>query len=161
MARHMLPPLSLYNPLKPRILCIDDEAAVGEFLKCMLESTGDFHVEVETKAIGAVGHARQFRPDLVILDIKMPGPDGFALARDLRREPWLRHKPIVFYSGMTNTEDAVRKAWQDGPTEFLEKGVAPPVIEETVRRILSERIALFQASEKANRNRVARVDIRR
>jgi CheY-like chemotaxis protein len=115
----------------------------------MLERTGDFIVEVETKAIVAVNHARMFRPDLVFMDIKMPGPDGFALARDLRREPGLRHKPIIFFSGMEHMEEAVQKIWRTGPTEFLEKGVSNAVIEQTVRRILAERIALYRASKKA------------
>ena len=140
------------SALKPRILCIDDEAPVGVLLRHMLERTGDFVVEVETKSIVAVNHARQFRPDLVFMDIKMPGPDGFAIARDLRREPWLRHRPIVFFTGLSNMEESVRKVWRSGPTEFLEKGVSSGVIEQTVRRILAERIALYHASKEAARN---------
>src|SRR5277367_5372693 len=87
---------SMHHTLKPRILCIDDEAPVGELLRILFEKTGDFHVAVETKSVAAVNRARQFRPDLVFMDSRMPGPDGFARARDFRREPGLCHRPIIF-----------------------------------------------------------------
>jgi CheY-like chemotaxis protein len=138
----------MHHPLKPRILCIDDEAPVGELIRTLFESTGDFVVGVETKAIAAVNRARVFRPDLVFMDIKMPGVDGFALARDLRQEPWLRHRPILFFSGLSNVEDSIQKAWRSGPTEFLEKGVAASVIDQTVRRILAERLKQYHAVKK-------------
>lgn len=143
------------HPLKPRILCVDDEPSAGELLRCLLEKTGDFVVEVETKSMTAVTHARQFRPDLVIMDIKMPGPDGFAVTRDLRLEPALRHKPVLFFSGMTDREDSVRAAWRNGPTEFLEKGVPASTIEETVRRILAERIKQYRAATATKTTRAA------
>jgi len=139
--------MAMHHPLKPRILCIDDEAPVGELLRCLLEKSGDLVVEVETSSINAVNRAKAFRPDLVFMDIRMPGPDGFAVARDLRREPWLRHRPILFYTGMSNMEESVQKLWRTGPTEFLEKGVPACVIEQTVRRILAERLKLYQASK--------------
>jgi len=111
----------------------------------LLEPSGDFRVEVETKAIAAVNRARMFRPDLVFMDIKMPGRDGFAIARDIRLEPWLRHRPIIFFSGVENVEESVQRAWRSGPTEYLPKGVALSVIEQTVRRILAERIKQYHS----------------
>lgn len=118
---------------------------MGELLRSLLEPSGDFRVEVETKAIAAVNRARMFRPDLVFMDIKMPGRDGFAIARDIRLEPWLRHRPIIFFSGVENVEESVQRAWRSGPTEYLPKGVALSVIEQTVRRILAERIKQYHS----------------
>ncbi len=137
------PSIIVAQSLIPRILCVDDEPSVGELIKALLEPSGDFRVEVETKANTAVQRARMFRPDLVFMDIKMPGRDGFTIAREIRQEPWLRHKPIIFFSGVEGVEESVRRAWRSGPTEHLPKGVALTVIEETVRRILAERIKLF------------------
>jgi CheY-like chemotaxis protein len=129
---------------KPRILCIDDEPSVGELLRSCLEGSGDFLVEVETNALKAVQHARVFKPDLVVMDIKMPGRDGFDLVREIRQEPWLRHRPIIFFSGLTDVEEASLKAGIGGPTEFLQKGVPLSVIEQTIRRSAAERLALFK-----------------
>ena len=108
--------LSVHHQFKPRILCIDDEPSVGELLRSLLEETGDFLVEVETKAITAIARARMFKPDLVLMDINMPGQDGFALAREIRLEPWLRHRPIIFFSGVAIgkailSEGTVVKNW--------------------------------------------------
>jgi len=136
----------VHHPLKPRVLCIDDEPSAGHLLQCLLEKTGDFVVGVETKSIDAINKARLFRPDLVIMDIKMSGPDGFMVTRNLRQEPALRHKPVLFFSGMPDVEDQVKAAWRSGPTEYLEKGVPAATIEETVRRILAERIKQYHAA---------------
>jgi len=97
----------------------------------------------------AIARARMFKPDLVLMDINMPGRDGFALAREIRLEPWLRHRPIIFFSGVANVEESVQKAGRSGPTEFLPKGVSLSVIEQTVRRILAERIELYTAFRAA------------
>ena len=140
----------MHHPLRPRILCVDDEAPVCEFMRCVLERSGDFTVDVETNSKTAMERARLFRPDLVLMDIRMPGVDGFTLARIFRQEPALRHRPILFFSGMTNVEDMVRKIWRTGPTECLEKGASADVIEQTVRRILSERLKQYLAAKDAS-----------
>jgi PleD family two-component response regulator len=138
------------HPLKPRILCIDDEAPVCELIRCLLERSGDFTVDVETNSKTAMDHARVFRPDLVLMDIKMPGLDGFTLARIFRQEPALRHRPILFFSGISNAGEMVRKVCRTGSLECLEKGVSVDIIEQTVRRILDERLKQYLAAKEAS-----------
>lgn len=130
--------------LKPRILCIDDEFSVGDLLRSFLERTGDFLVEVETNAFRAVDHARIFKPDVILMDVKMPGRSGIDLVREIRETPWLRHRPIIFLSGVPNVEEPSLKAGLGGPTEFLQKGVPLSVIEQTIRRLAAERLDLFK-----------------
>ena len=76
----------------------------------------------------------------------MPGRDGFDLVRELREEPWLRHRPVIFYSGLPNVEELALKVGLGGPTEFLPKGVPLSVVEEAVRRCAAERLDVFKAS---------------
>lgn len=128
------------HQLKPRVLCIDDESSVGDLLWSILEGIGDFLVEMETDANRAIHHARIFRPDVIFMDIKMPGRDGFALVREIRQEPWLCHRPIIFYTGLPNVEEASMKAGLGGPTAFLQKGVPFSVIEQTVRDFVPEHL---------------------
>jgi len=73
-----------------------------------------------------------------------PGQDGFALVRELRQEPWLCHRPIIFFTGLQNVEEQALKAGLGGPTEFLEKGVPLSVVEQTVRRHTAERLDSFK-----------------
>jgi CheY-like chemotaxis protein len=131
--------------LKPRVLCVDDEPSVGDLLRSFLERTGDFLVEAESDGVKAVQHARLFKPDVIIMDIKMPERDGFDLVRQIREEPWLRHRPVIFLSGVPNVEELALKVGAGGPTEFLRKGSQLSVIEETVRRLAAERLAVFKS----------------
>jgi two-component system response regulator MtrA len=137
--------------LKPRILCIDDELIVGEMLRRWLEAKGDLHVECETKGIDAAASLRKFKPDLIIMDINLPGRDGLAIARDLRTEPWIRHRPVLFYSGVSCVEEAALQAGADGPTKFLKKSVPLSVVEATVRDFLVERLGLYHTFQEFER----------
>ena len=98
------------NQLRPRILVIDDEPDIGHLLRRFFESTGDYFVEDETDPYAAVRRAQVFRPDLLILDVNMPGVNGLEVAKTIRGEPWLRHRPIIFYTGMLDTKIACYKA---------------------------------------------------
>jgi CheY-like chemotaxis protein len=131
------------RPLKPRILAVDDELTVGKLLRTLLERTGNYIVEVETDPFRAVEKARAFRPDLVVLDVNMPGRSGIEVAAMLRNEPWLRHLPIVFFTGMLETAQAALKAASEGPVAFVVKGEGG--ILETVERLVSERLTLYRA----------------
>ncbi|MDB6151153.1 MAG: hypothetical protein JWQ44_2601 [Chthoniobacter sp.] len=131
--------------LKPRVLCIDDEPAIGELLHAILEETGNFQVEFETNSLQSLVAAQRFQPDLFIIDVNMPGQNGFEVARQLRQEPWLRQRPIIFFSGTNFAPETLRKAAEGGPTEFLAKGVPLSVIVETVTRATLERVQLYQS----------------
>ena len=73
-------------PVSTRVLVVDDNADLRETLRTMLELSG---FEVATAAGGetAVEMARSYRPDVVVMDLCMPGLDGFAAAKQLRAEP--------------------------------------------------------------------------
>src|SRR5882757_8843657 len=90
----------MMSKLKPRILSIDDEPGVGMLLKSIFEETGRFTVAVENDPFRAVWQARAFKPDILLIDINMPGQTGIEIAVQLRAEPWLRFRPIVFFTGL-------------------------------------------------------------
>lgn len=75
----------MYSVPKPRVLCIDDDPGVCEFLRAILDEAGDLLVETGTDPLAALAHARRFKPDVIVLDIHMPAQDGFALAAELRQ----------------------------------------------------------------------------
>jgi CheY-like chemotaxis protein len=111
----------------------------------------DFHVQIETNALHALQTARAFRPDLIFVDIKMPGEDGLSFARQIRQEPWLLHRPIVFFSGLPDADERSLKARSFGPTEFLPKGVPLEVIQSTARRLLADRLLIYEACRALQR----------
>jgi CheY-like chemotaxis protein len=87
---------------KKRILLVDDEVGFTRLLKLNLEQLRDYEVRVENGAERAVSAAREFRPDLVLLDVIMPRMIGHDVAERLRAEAEFRKVPIVFLSALNN-----------------------------------------------------------
>jgi len=81
---------------KKRILVIDDEPGITRLLKLNLEQTGLYEVREENLGADGLAAAREFKPDLVILDVMMPDMDGGDVAAGIRQDPALRKVPVVF-----------------------------------------------------------------
>ncbi|MEA3211008.1 MAG: hypothetical protein QOE70_4065 [Chthoniobacter sp.] len=121
----------------PRILAIDDDSSVLKLLGKVFEETGRFTFVGETDACQAVQVAQLFQPDLLLVDVNMPGRTGIQVAMLLRAEPWLRYQPIVFFTGVYTRGVPRCIALGDGATAFLAKGVPTQLIVETVDRLLA------------------------
>ena len=83
---------------KKRILIVDDEIGAARLLKANLESTGQYDVRVENWPEDALEVARQFRPDLVLLDIIMPRLPGGNVAEAFARAPELQNTRVTFFT---------------------------------------------------------------
>jgi CheY-like chemotaxis protein len=81
---------------KKRILLVDDEKSLTSLLKLNLEETGNYDVRVENWPEDALAAAREFKPDLVLLDIIMPRMPGGNVAAQIDNDPQLKGTPIVF-----------------------------------------------------------------
>jgi len=79
-----------------RILCIEDDPDIQAVLRLSLESVGGFEVRVIGSGFEAVAAAMEFTPDLILLDVMMPGMDGPVTLAKLRSETSLRRVPVVF-----------------------------------------------------------------
>lgn len=91
---------------KSRILVVDDEVNFAKMLRFNLEATGDFEVDCIYSSAEVVTRALEFRPDLILLDIVMPGLDGGSVKHDLEAHPKLRQIPIIFITALVSKEDA-------------------------------------------------------
>jgi DNA-binding response OmpR family regulator len=111
-------------PEKKRILIIDDEVSFGRMVKMNLEKTGAFEVRVENRAAAAVPAAREFRPDLVLLDVIMPNMDGGDVAKQIKRDRTLRGTPIVFLTATVSKREAGEGGFSSGGELFLAKPVS-------------------------------------
>ena len=88
---------------KKRILLVDDEKSLTNLLKLNLEETGDYEVRVENWPEDALAAAREFKPDLILLDLIMPRMPGGNVAALIDSDPQVKGTPIVFLTA------AVRK----------------------------------------------------
>jgi len=111
-----------------RVLVVDDEPHIVELLSASLRFAG-FEVATAANGLAALELARSFRPDLLVLDVMMPGLDGFGVVRRLRSEG--SRTPVVFLTAKDATEDKVQGLTLGGD-DYVTK---PFSLEEVVARI--------------------------
>jgi CheY-like chemotaxis protein len=89
-----------------RILIVDDDRDSTHLVKILLEKIGSYCVLEENDAAEAHQSARNFRPDLILLDIMMPKRDGGDIAAEIDADPGLQRTPIVFLTAMVTKAEA-------------------------------------------------------
>src|SRR5690349_753264 len=95
---------------KKRILIVDDEASITRLLKLNLENTGKYVVHAVNASEQALPIALEFHPDLILLDVVMPGLDGGYLASAVRAHPALNNIPIVFLTAAATKEEVATRS---------------------------------------------------
>ena len=106
-----------------RILIIEDNEQNLYLTVFILEKAGHEVVAARSGPEG-IAAARQVRPDLIVLDIKMPGMDGYTIARELRKNMELREVPIVAVTSYAMVGDR-EKALESGCSGYIEKPINP------------------------------------
>ena len=91
---------------KRRILIVDDDRDASHLIKTLLEKNGRYVVQEENDAARAHQSARNFRPDLILLDIMMPGTDGGDVAAQIETDLDLQRTPIIFLTGLVTKAEA-------------------------------------------------------
>jgi DNA-binding response OmpR family regulator len=112
------------------ILVIEDDEIVARTIKRSLRSE-NFPVEVATNGLEGLKQARQNRPMLVILDVIMPGMDGYAVCRELRADPLLETTPILFLTAKIKEQDKIA-GFVAGGDDYLSK---PFNLDELILRV--------------------------
>ena len=115
-----------------RVLVVDDNVDTAELLTTALRQEGH-EVAEEHDGLGALVTAASFRPDLVLLDIGLPGMDGFEVTRRFRADPQFANTKIVLNSGLP--EIAIRDQF-DGYDAFLRKPFKVETLLELVQRFI-------------------------
>ena len=104
-----------------RILIVDDETSITRLLRLNLEKTGTYVVRDENKATRAVDAAREFKPDLILLDVMMPDLDGGDVAALLQADPALKRIPIVFLTAAVKKEEVNANSGMIGGFPYIAK----------------------------------------
>ncbi len=112
------------------VLVVDDTPESLGFLTDMLDGAG-YTVLIATDGDSALRLVEQITPDMVLMDAVMPGLDGFEACRRLKQNPQLAHVPVIFMTGLSETEHVVQ-GLAAGGVDFLTK---PIVVEELLARM--------------------------
>jgi len=115
---------------RKKILTVDDESLNNEIVQEILSP--DYDVKTATTGDEALRIALDFKPDLILLDIMIPGMDGYEVCRRLRANSALRDTTIIMVSAKEAIEDKV-KGYEVGASDYISK----PFTEESLRESVS------------------------
>ena len=124
----LFPPVSIGDSAvraKRRILIVDNDRDSTRLVKILLERAGGYLVLEENDATKAHQSARNFRPDLILLDIVMPVIDGGEIAAQIQADPELQRTPIIFLTALVTKAEAKAGLHIQGHS-FIAKPVSIP-----------------------------------
>src|SRR5215213_5462285 len=128
------------------VLIVDDVPDNLSVLHDALDESG-YTVLVATHGVAALQRAAQALPDIVLLDAMMPGIDGFEVAKRLKASPQTAHIPIIFMTGLTETEHLVA-ALDAGGVDYVTKPIKP-------KEVLARMNVHLQGARRARQTRNA------
>lgn len=111
------------------ILIVDDEISNIEIMNAVLED--DYEICFSLSGQQALDTARAAPPDLILLDVLMPGIDGFEVCRQLKEDPVLADIPVIFTTGLGDTDDEIR-GLSLGAIDYVTKPIQPAVLQARV-----------------------------
>jgi CheY-like chemotaxis protein len=119
----------------PRVLVVDDDAVIVRLLEVNFRLDG-FEVETATHGEDAIRKAVELHPDVIVMDVMMPGLDGWAVTERLREDPGTADTPIVLLSARVRDDDRSR-GYALGVVDYVTKPFDPTSLVEVVRSHLS------------------------
>ncbi|HEY1033773.1 MAG TPA: EAL domain-containing protein [Pseudoxanthomonas sp.] len=130
------PPVDPESPY--RVMIVEDDRGQALFAQSVLHGAG-MQAEVQMQSDGVLDAIRRFHPDLVLMDLHMPGKDGMSLTMLIRQQPEYLHLPIVFLTGDPDPERQF-EVLESGADDFLNKPIRPRhLIAAVSNRILRAR----------------------
>lgn len=136
---------------KQIILLVDDEPMNLHLLKSILSN--DYAPVFAKNGPEALNQAFHHQPDLILLDVMMPGMDGYSVCQQLKADARTEKIPVIFVSAMSDVQDETR-GFEAGAVDYISKPISPPIVQARVKTHLALRDQ-NRALEKKVRERTA------
>lgn len=107
---------------KKKVMVIDDEVDFLKITKINLEETGSYDVLASSSSKDIVSNVLNFKPDIILLDLLMPGVDGMDILKMLNENPLAKNIPVIILSALSKDADKL-KAFKLGVVDYLVKPV--------------------------------------
>jgi CheY-like chemotaxis protein/MinD-like ATPase involved in chromosome partitioning or flagellar assembly len=127
-----------------KILVVDDDPDTVKFINIMLSRLG-YSVVSATSGMEALERVQVEHPDLIILDVMMPGMDGYEVSRNLRRNPKTATTPILMFTAKTTIEDKLA-GYDAGVNLYLTKPIHPIDLQANIRNLLTQKLTKTEAT---------------
>jgi len=137
------------------ILVIDDDELVSRTLQRALKLY-EYQVMVANSGTEGLHVARRHRPDLLVLDVVMPGTDGYQVCRQVRGDPILKNVPILFLTAKSKDEDKI-EGFRAGGDDYLAKPFNMQELQLRIRAILRRSVIFEEEVQSNNQVRVGDV----
>ena len=119
-----------------RILVVEDDPSTAKMMGMQLHQVG-FDVHLEDSGVSALSYAVEHKPDLVVLDVKLPDMNGYEVCKELRQQtnPWV--PPILMLTGMDQPIDQLR-GFAHGADAYVTKPYDSDELVKTIKLLLGE-----------------------
>lgn len=128
-----------------RVMVVDD---METNIDLLVETLSDeYQISVAMDGESALEYVAESPPDLILLDIMMPGMDGYEVIRRLKRDEATREIPVIFCTAMSETEDE-EKGLKLGAVDYIRKPFSPPIVQARVKNHLELKLARESLKEQ-------------
>ena len=126
------------HPPLNKILCVEDEPDIQAITKLALETVGGFTIETCSSGREALLRAPEFGPDLILLDVMMPGMDGPETLHALRALPGFEATPVIFMTAKAMASE-IQKYKDLGALDVIPKPFDPMTLSDQIKAIWNAR----------------------
>jgi len=120
-----------------KILYVEDESDIQSIARLALETVGGLELKVCSSGQEAIEVAEEYDPDLILLDVMMPGMDGPSTLAELRKIPALEGRPVVFMTAKVQPHEVAHYR-EIGAVDVIAKPFDPMTLADQVRKVYSE-----------------------
>ena len=117
-----------------KVLVVDDEPEITEIVESFLTEAG-YKVTTANSGSEAIKKAKEFKPDVILLDIMMPGTNGYDVCQQLKKDPVFANTPVIFLTGKDREEDKGR-SFKAGGDMYIKKPFSCERLLEIVNIVL-------------------------